>query len=76
MGTPRIATDIRIGTRTDKQIASGQGNLGKVGRVEEILAAGGSSQEEGAERVAGGKQFRQHHMHGGAEPAARGAVDK
>jgi hypothetical protein len=38
MGTPRIATDIRIGTRTDKQIADGQGNLGKVSRVEGILA--------------------------------------
>ncbi|CDZ97422.1 Thiamin/hydroxymethyl pyrimidine-binding protein-like, putative [Phaffia rhodozyma] len=37
MGTPRIATDIRIGTRTDKQIAPGQGNLGKVARVKEIL---------------------------------------
>ncbi|WVQ81460.1 hypothetical protein IAT38_003584 [Cryptococcus sp. DSM 104549] len=37
MGTPRIATDIRIGTRTDKSIASG-GNDGKVKRVEEILA--------------------------------------
>nr|ODN88650.1 hypothetical protein L203_02663 [Cryptococcus depauperatus CBS 7841] len=37
MGTPRIATDIRIGTRTDKKISSG-GNDGKVKRVEEILA--------------------------------------
>lgn len=37
MGTPRIATDIRIGTRTDKTIAPGQGNLGKVARVEQIL---------------------------------------
>ncbi|KAE8543420.1 hypothetical protein D1P53_000131 [Cryptococcus gattii VGV] len=37
MGTPRIATDIRIGTRTDKSISSG-GNDGKVKRVEEILA--------------------------------------
>ncbi|AAW44118.2 hypothetical protein CNBF1300 [Cryptococcus deneoformans B-3501A] len=37
MGTPRIATDIRIGTRTDKSITSG-GNDGKVKRVEEILA--------------------------------------
>ncbi|OXC67141.1 hypothetical protein AYX13_04420 [Cryptococcus neoformans] len=42
MGTPRIATDIRIGTRTDKSIASG-GNDGKVKRVEEILAKGSSS---------------------------------
>ncbi|KAI9636656.1 putative cell wall organization and biogenesis-related protein [Dioszegia hungarica] len=38
MGTPRIATDIRIGTRTDKSISSG-GNDGKVKRVEEILGA-------------------------------------
>ncbi|RSH95371.1 hypothetical protein EHS25_000458 [Saitozyma podzolica] len=38
MGTPRIATDIRIGTRTDKSISSG-GNDGKVKRVEEILAS-------------------------------------
>jgi uncharacterized protein YqgV (UPF0045/DUF77 family) len=30
-------TDIRIGTRVDKQIAKG-GNAGKVSRVEEILA--------------------------------------
>ncbi|KAK8843404.1 hypothetical protein IAR55_007061 [Kwoniella newhampshirensis] len=37
LGTPRIATDIRIGTRTDKSISSG-GNDGKVKRVEEILA--------------------------------------
>ncbi|WVQ75408.1 hypothetical protein IAR50_005029 [Cryptococcus sp. DSM 104548] len=38
MGTPRIATDIRIGTRTDKAISSG-GNDGKKKRVEDILAA-------------------------------------
>jgi len=37
MGTPRIATDIRIGTRTDKTITSG-GNDAKVKRVEGILA--------------------------------------
>ncbi|GHJ83807.1 hypothetical protein NliqN6_0209 [Naganishia liquefaciens] len=37
MGTPRIATDIRIGTRVDKEISKG-GNSGKVSRVEEILA--------------------------------------
>lgn len=37
MGTPRIATDIRIGTRTDKTIAPGEGNKGKVARVVEIL---------------------------------------
>ncbi|OCF31384.1 hypothetical protein I316_06989 [Kwoniella heveanensis BCC8398] len=38
MGCQRIATDIRIGTRTDKSITSG-GNDGKVSRVEGILAA-------------------------------------
>ncbi|WVQ93318.1 hypothetical protein IAU59_000386 [Kwoniella sp. CBS 9459] len=38
MGCKRIATDIRIGTRTDKSISSG-GNDGKVARVEGILAA-------------------------------------
>ncbi|PFH54265.1 hypothetical protein AMATHDRAFT_72769 [Amanita thiersii Skay4041] len=36
-GAPRIATDIRIGTRTDREIAEGEGNEGKVKRVEEIL---------------------------------------
>jgi hypothetical protein len=34
-----LQTDIRIGTRTDKEISSG-GNLGKVARVEQILGAG------------------------------------
>ncbi|CEL51548.1 UPF0045 protein [Rhizoctonia solani AG-1 IB] len=38
LGTPRIATDIRIGTRVDKQIAPGTGNDGKVQRVVDILA--------------------------------------
>jgi len=37
-GAPRIATDIRIGTRVDRDIQSGQGNARKVQRVEEILA--------------------------------------
>ncbi|OSD08480.1 MTH1187/YkoF-like protein [Trametes coccinea BRFM310] len=37
-GAPRIATDIRIGTRVDREIAPGTGNEGKVKRVEEILA--------------------------------------
>jgi uncharacterized protein YqgV (UPF0045/DUF77 family) len=37
-GAPRIATDIRIGTRTDRVIAPGSGNAGKVQRVEDILA--------------------------------------
>jgi len=36
-GAPRIATDIRIGTRTDRQIENGTGNDGKVKRVEDIL---------------------------------------
>ncbi|EIN07041.1 hypothetical protein PUNSTDRAFT_53446 [Punctularia strigosozonata HHB-11173 SS5] len=38
MGAPRIATDIRIGTRVDREILPGTGNEGKVARVEEILA--------------------------------------
>ncbi|KAJ3826225.1 hypothetical protein F5880DRAFT_128144 [Lentinula raphanica] len=37
-GAPRIATDIRIGTRTDREIAPGTGNEAKVKRVEEILS--------------------------------------
>ncbi|KAL1668554.1 hypothetical protein GGF50DRAFT_46229 [Schizophyllum commune] len=37
-GAPRIATDIRIGTRTDKETVPGMGNEGKVKRVEDILA--------------------------------------
>ncbi|KAL1944796.1 hypothetical protein VTO73DRAFT_3226 [Trametes versicolor] len=37
-GAPRIATDIRIGTRVDREIAPGTGNEGKVKRVEDILA--------------------------------------
>ncbi|KAG8793908.1 hypothetical protein FRC12_001210 [Ceratobasidium sp. 428] len=39
LGTPRVATDIRIGTRVDKKIAPGTGNDGKVQRVVDILAA-------------------------------------
>ncbi|EJU05270.1 MTH1187/YkoF-like protein [Dacryopinax primogenitus] len=38
-GAPRIATDIRIGTRTDKVLAPGTGNESKLRRVQEILAA-------------------------------------
>ena len=38
MGAPRIATDIRIGTRVDREIETGTGNESKVKRVEEILA--------------------------------------
>ncbi|KAJ7583027.1 hypothetical protein C8J56DRAFT_956364 [Mycena floridula] len=37
-GVPRIATDIRIGTRTDREIQPGTGNANKVTRVEQILA--------------------------------------
>jgi uncharacterized protein YqgV (UPF0045/DUF77 family) len=36
-GAPRIATDIRIGTRVDKKITPGEGNSHKVARVLEIL---------------------------------------
>ena len=38
LGAPRIATDIRIGTRTDREIAPGTGNEGKINRVEQILS--------------------------------------
>jgi len=37
-GAPRIATDVRIGTRVDKNITPGEGNNHKVSRVLEILA--------------------------------------
>ncbi|KAJ7721563.1 hypothetical protein DFH07DRAFT_857769 [Mycena maculata] len=37
-GAPRVATDIRIGTRVDRTLAPGTGNDAKVRRVEEILA--------------------------------------
>jgi uncharacterized protein YqgV (UPF0045/DUF77 family) len=36
-GAPRIATDIRIGTRVDRQLAPGTANDAKVARVHEIL---------------------------------------
>jgi len=36
-GAPRVATDIRIGTRIDREIAPGSGNEGKVKRVQDIL---------------------------------------
>ena len=38
-GAPRIATDIRIGTRVDRIIAPGTGNESKLKRVEDILKA-------------------------------------
>ena len=37
MGAARVATDIRIGTRTDRTIENGKGNSRKVTRVDEIL---------------------------------------
>jgi Thiamine-binding protein len=37
-GAPRIATDIRIGTRVDRIVVPGEGNNHKVKRVEDILA--------------------------------------
>ncbi|KAF8559695.1 YkoF-like protein [Imleria badia] len=42
-GVSRIATDIRIGTRTDREIVPGEGNKGKVQRVQEILERRGNS---------------------------------
>lgn len=38
MGVPRIATDVRIGTRVDREIAPGTGNDSKVTRVQKILS--------------------------------------
>ena len=55
MGAPRIATDIRIGTRTDRQITSG-GNNGKVSRVEQILSEGQSQARAQGEEKAQEKQ--------------------
>lgn len=46
-GAPRIATDIRIGTRVDREIAPGTGNDGKVTRVERLLAGEGQEQWQG-----------------------------
>ncbi|KAJ7510190.1 YkoF-like protein [Mycena galericulata] len=40
MGAPRVATDVRIGTRVDREVVAGSVNEGKVRRVEEILARG------------------------------------
>ena len=37
-GAPRIATDIRIGTRVDRNIEPGTGNDSKLQRVQDILA--------------------------------------
>lgn len=37
-GALRIATDIRIGTRVDREIAPGTGNESKLQRVQDILA--------------------------------------
>ncbi|KAH8099543.1 hypothetical protein BXZ70DRAFT_894673, partial [Cristinia sonorae] len=37
-GAPRVATDIRIGTRVDRDIAPGTGNYSKLQRVQDILA--------------------------------------
>ena len=39
LGAQRIATDIRIGTRIDREIVPGTGNAHKVTRVEELLAS-------------------------------------
>lgn len=46
-GAPRIATDIRIGTRVDKAVAPGTGNDSKVARVERILAGEGQETWQG-----------------------------
>lgn len=36
-GAPRIATDIRIGTRVDRALTAGSANENKVAKVQEIL---------------------------------------
>jgi len=46
-GAPRVATDIRIGTRTDREIVPGTGNDHKVSRVEQILAGEGQAPWQG-----------------------------
>ncbi|KZT27314.1 hypothetical protein NEOLEDRAFT_1088827 [Neolentinus lepideus HHB14362 ss-1] len=46
-GAPRIATDIRIGTRVDKDIAPGTGNEAKVDRVMRILERDGQVPPQG-----------------------------
>ncbi|KAF4608215.1 hypothetical protein EYR40_000559 [Pleurotus pulmonarius] len=38
-GAPRVATDIRIGTRVDKELVPGHGNEDKLKRVQQILAS-------------------------------------
>ncbi|KAH7107654.1 hypothetical protein BKA62DRAFT_142116 [Auriculariales sp. MPI-PUGE-AT-0066] len=43
LGAPRIATDVRIGTRVDRDPRVGQMNEHKVKRVQELLAEAGQS---------------------------------
>jgi hypothetical protein len=45
-GAPRIATDIRIGTRVDRQLTPGTANDGKLARVQEILKGWEQEKEE------------------------------
>jgi uncharacterized protein YqgV (UPF0045/DUF77 family) len=37
MGAKRITSDVRIGSRVDKEVPLGQGNVGKVLSVEKVL---------------------------------------
>ena len=48
-GAPRIATDIRIGTRIDRSIVPGTGNEGKVKRVEDVLQKWNNPEDDGIE---------------------------
>jgi uncharacterized protein YqgV (UPF0045/DUF77 family) len=48
-GAPRIATDIRIGTRVDRQLAPGTANDGKLARVQEILEGWEQTKDEEAQ---------------------------
>ncbi|PPR01494.1 hypothetical protein CVT26_015117 [Gymnopilus dilepis] len=45
-GAQRVATDIRIGTRIDREIPYGEGNDAKVARVEAILSQDKTSTQQ------------------------------
>ncbi|KAG8838389.1 hypothetical protein FRB91_007643, partial [Serendipita sp. 411] len=47
LGAPRVATDIRIGTRIDRTLTPGTGNDGKLARVQEILKEWDNTQPTG-----------------------------
>jgi uncharacterized protein YqgV (UPF0045/DUF77 family) len=49
-GAPRIATDIRIGTRVDRSLAAGSANERKLARVQEILQSWKEAPEPGSQQ--------------------------